>query len=119
MSNEAVASRRNLTLRERRTLGLTFRNLRRVLVDLQGEDPAFLDKTAEERAELVFGRLVDETPEACGAIDWENIDWQKLIETIIALIQMILALFMARAARENVSLVEYMQAMANLQKRAA
>lgn len=90
---EPAIARRGLTLRERRSLGLTLWNILRVLREMKREDPKALDGPRDELAEQVFGRVVDENPEAAAGIDWENIDWAKVLKFIMDVIAMLIAVF--------------------------
>ena len=81
-----------LTIKQRRGMGLTVANVRKILVEKQAAGE--LDgKTVEELSVEVLGQLVAENPKAFAD---PKIDWDALIaflEKLIPLIMKIIALF--------------------------
>ena len=84
------------TEKQRREMGLTFRNIRRVMAEMQAAGE-LQDKDRATIAVEVMGRLVDENPKAFqdagGIEDW---DWDAIlefIEKLIPLIMQIIAMF--------------------------
>ncbi len=88
----AFALRKGPTLRERRAMGLTLRNVRKTLAEMQkaGE---LEDKDSATIAVEVLDRLIGDNPAAFqnAAIDWDRI--LEFLERLIPLILKIIALF--------------------------
>lgn len=84
--------RKGLTLRQRRAMGLTFRNIKTVLEKKQAAGE-IEGKDASTLAVEVFDELVDANPQAFGdpGIDWDRI--LEFLEKLIPLILKIIALF--------------------------
>ena len=88
--------RDGLTIRERRAMGLTFRNVARVIKELDKSGEITEDTTAEEAAVVVASVLVADSPAAFqnAAIDPDF--WDKVLaflEKLIALILQFWAIF--------------------------
>lgn len=86
------------TIRARRKLGITFRNIRRTMLAMKAADADALAEVPAVIAAEVLGRLIAEHPEAFRdpGIDWENIDWDAImafIEWVVQLVLTIIALF--------------------------
>jgi len=84
--------RRGLTFRQRRELGLTFRNVRRLLAEKQKAGELEGRDTAELAVE-VFNDLVTENPQAFSdpSLDWDAI--LAFLEKLIPLIMQLISLF--------------------------
>lgn len=93
-----VKLREGLTRRQRRDMGLTFGNVRRVLSELQADESAcFDDCCIEELAVMVAERVVTENP---AAFQDPQLDWDAIlafIERLIPLIMTIISLFSSTA----------------------
>lgn len=91
--NEVARLRRGPTLRERQAMGVTLVNVTRIARDLKSRGE-IEGETAGSLAPVVLGVLVDENPETfspnCKAIDWAAIDWDKILEFIERLLELIL-----------------------------
>ena len=89
--------KRGPTLREQRAMGISFVNLSRIMRDMKG-DGLLAGETGSSLASVVLDRLITEDPATfdpkCEAIDWGAIDWDKVMEIIQRLIDLILK-FMA------------------------
>lgn len=75
----------------RRQLGITFRSVRLALRDLRKE-PGFDQEDAEAATAAVLERLIQphlHDP----SIDWENIDWDKLFEFILKIVELFMTIF--------------------------
>jgi hypothetical protein len=80
---------RRLGYRERRALGLTFRNVRRVL-DEMDQDGELEGKSSSMLAVEVFDHLVDENPQEFSAV--AEVDWDAILDFLTKLIELILKL---------------------------
>ena len=85
--------REGLTIRERREMGLTVRNVSRVLQELDKAGEINEETTTEEAAVMVLSVLLADNPAAFQdpAIDWEAI--LAFLERLIPLILQIIAIF--------------------------
>ncbi len=93
-----AVGRKGLTLRQRREIGLTFKNIKRILEEKVL--PAAYEETNGEGTDvstlalMVAGELVEENPQAFShdpSLDWDMI--LEFIEKLIPLILRIIALF--------------------------
>ena len=82
-----------LTIRQRREMGLTLRNVTRIVKELDEAGEITEDTTVEEAAVMVLSVLVEDTPAAFQdpAIDWEAI--LAFLERLLPLILQIIAIF--------------------------
>ena len=85
-------ARRGLTFRERRELGLTFRNILRVTKQLQ-ENGELEDLTQAEIAAEVMAVIAEENPKsfAEASLDWDGI--LNFIERLLPIILKLIELF--------------------------
>jgi len=86
------------TLIARRKLGITYRNIKRVMLEMEAADKDALGEPAAIIAATVLNRLVSENESVLKepGIDWGNIDWDAIltfIEEIVELVLRIIALF--------------------------
>jgi len=90
---DSMTLRKGMTLKQRRALGATFGNVRRILAEMQQAGEIDEHDTAADLAVAVTSRLVEENPQVASnpALDWEAII--AFIERIIPLILKIIALF--------------------------
>ncbi len=79
---------RRLTLRERRQLGLTFKNVREARQELIDAGEINEDTSPSEQSVLILRVIKDKNAEGFGATDWT-----ALIEAILAFIEQLLAFF--------------------------
>lgn len=101
--------REGQTRRERRAMGGTFRNVRRIMRDMQNEGEDLSDYSAETLALEVRKRLQVENPQAfsdAGAKLGE-FDWDNFMEWLIGLIQLIMALFGGLSEYTPAGLIPY------------
>ena len=79
-----------LSFRQRRAMGLTFRNVRSTLKTLDCENKSHAELSVE-----VMGVLMGQSPSAWKdpAIDWENINWDAIFAFIERLISLIMLFF--------------------------
>ncbi len=85
--------RQGLSRKDRRQVGATFSNVKRILGELQSEDPkSFEESSAEELAIDVATRLVAENPQA-----FQNLerDWAEFFELLIAFLEKIIPLIIS------------------------
>jgi len=87
-----MAKRDRVTIRERRELGLTFRNVRRVLEDLEAEGVLERDDVSGTAVQ-VLDRLVQEDPDKfiTAACEGDR-DWGAFFESLIAFLERLLPL---------------------------
>ncbi len=86
--------RKGTSRKDRRALGLTFRGVRKALVELRGSGEVSDDMTTEEVSVIVLGYLVDANPQAFGGDpqrDWSG--FLDFLENLIPFILKIMALF--------------------------
>lgn len=91
---EPTKLRKGLTRQQRRDMGLTYRNVKRVLAELQADESVcFDDCCVEELAVLVAAELVADGPTAFQdpSLDWDAI--LAFIERLIPFIMTIISLF--------------------------
>ena len=83
---------RGLTLRQRRAMGLTVRNMARAARELAADGSIDKDTPREDVAELVLEKIVTENPKAFAdpGVDWDAIlaFIEKLLPLILAIISM-------------------------------
>jgi len=82
----APTAGKRLTWKERRALGVTIRNVRRVMKDLKTE--GVLSPDSDIAAIQVLDRLTVENPQAFKAVG--DIDWDRLLEFLERLIELLL-----------------------------
>ncbi len=87
-----VHGRQGLSRKQRRDMGLSIRNIRRVTAELH-KTGELQDMTREEVSAAVLDQLMSESPAAFqdAAIDWDNL--LAFIERLIPLILKLIALF--------------------------
>lgn len=90
---EAMTLGRGLTFKQRRELGVTFGNIRRVLAEMQSKGEIPQGATAGDLAVMVAHQLVVENPQAASdpTLDWDAL--LEFIERLIPLILQIISLF--------------------------
>ena len=88
-----TVTRRGLTFKQRRQMGLTVRNIARATRVLASEGIITKDTPEDEAAELVLERLVMDNPQSFAdpTLDWDAV--LAFIERLIPLIMTIIALF--------------------------
>lgn len=85
--------RKGLSRKEKRGVGATFRNVRRILGELQAADPAgFEQSSADELAIDVASVLLAENPEAFQTMER---DWQEFFEFLLAFLEKLIPLIIS------------------------
>jgi len=74
--------------RERRAMGITFFSVRAKLAELQASGVVTEDMSSEVVSATVMQAMMAENPKA-----FEDIDWDKLFEFIMKIIEMIMSMF--------------------------
>lgn len=84
--------RKGLSRKERREVGATLRNVRRILGELQAADPVgFEQSSSEELALDVVGILMAENPQAFQTAMADR-DWEEFFEWLIAFLEKLIPL---------------------------
>ncbi len=81
--------------KQRKAMGLTFRNVRKTIVQLQGTGDITEDMTTEEVSLVVFDFLVEQNPQGFSGGDPSR-DWDSFfafLERLVALLLKLMALF--------------------------
>jgi len=80
--------------RERRALGITPRNVRKALVELQKEGCITKDVEPSIAAVMVAEKLINENPSAYQAAAQEVGDWDTFLEALIAFLEKLIPLIL-------------------------